>query len=563
MSRLVSMLIPTVLIGFVANGQAQLHELVLQAEQSQQSAVHASDDSSPNPKCSFGLRSSIMYHGAEFSPEQLSKLASFLSPPSAQKSRVIGRFRVHYDTLDVDGTQEPPAMLDLSGNRIPNSWEEYVDSVGAIFNHVWEVETSGLGFDAPPLETGEIAYNVYVKNISDYGYTQPEELISGSQSPQRWTSWIGIDNDYRGFYSRGMNGLRVTAAHEFHHAIQVGSYGYRIEDIYFMELTSVWLEDVVYDAVNDYYQYLRGGISTPRGQFLYPGNAFTCFTNCASGTVAYSRVVWAKYIEQRFGRDKMRQIWDMIRQVQSIPAMDLALRGSGSSFRQAFLEWTVWNANTGPSADTIRFYQEGRAYPPIRTAARIEFTPPQRSVDAAVQPISSHYQPVLVRGDTMLACISNINLAKTYSVEDLSFEYHMQEQSETGFKQLSNGLYVKLNVPDPENWATQESVSNIVEDVVVFPNPVNVKGESRVRFRLPTASASTAMLHVFSASLDRVFARSITVEYALVGGAQSTEARLVWDLHSDRGDAVATGVYFFVIDVDNRQYSGKFAVVRE
>ena len=56
-----------------------------------------------------------------------------------------------------------------------------------------------------------------------------------------------LDNDYaRSQYGIApINSLRVTAAHEFFHAIQ---FAYDVdEDLWFMEGTATWVEDEVYD----------------------------------------------------------------------------------------------------------------------------------------------------------------------------------------------------------------------------------------------------------------------------------------------------------------------------
>ena len=46
----------------------------------------------------------------------------------------------------------------------------------------------------------------------------------------------------------------MTAAHEFFHAIQ---FAYDVaEDLWFMEGTATWVEDEVYDAINDNLQFL-------------------------------------------------------------------------------------------------------------------------------------------------------------------------------------------------------------------------------------------------------------------------------------------------------------------
>ena len=64
-----------------------------------------------------------------------------------------------------------------------------------------------------------------------------------------------LDNDYaRQYGTAPIDALRVTAAHEFFHAIQ---FAYDVgEDLWFMEGSATWVEDEVYDAINDNYQFL-------------------------------------------------------------------------------------------------------------------------------------------------------------------------------------------------------------------------------------------------------------------------------------------------------------------
>ena len=93
--------------------------------------------------------------------------------------------------------------------------------------------------------------------------------------------------------NRGLPGLRVTLAHELHHAIQIGNYGYWESDQYFYVMTSVWMEDAVYTDVNDYYQYLRSS----SGHFRHPEISFT-----SNDFVVYSRGIWCQFLEKKFGR---------------------------------------------------------------------------------------------------------------------------------------------------------------------------------------------------------------------------------------------------------------------
>lgn len=53
--------------------------------------------------------------------------------------------------------------------------------------------------------------------------------------------------------------LKVTMGHEFYHAIQFGydyNFAYTYQGINFAEATAVWVEDVLFDSVDDYALYI-------------------------------------------------------------------------------------------------------------------------------------------------------------------------------------------------------------------------------------------------------------------------------------------------------------------
>ena len=515
-------------------------------------ALRRATGSGLDGKCGLGLALAIRDNWSSFSSDQKRRLQAVLEPPPTQKSRILGRFRIFYDTTGFHA----PALLAGGSIRIPNSYEAYVDSVGAAFNHVWEYEIGVLGYDEPPFEFGQDSYNIYVQELGQslYGLTQDVEQIPGG-GPPRYTSYIEIDNDFLGFFSAGIAGLQVTAAHEFHHAIQLGAYGYwGTSDVYFLEITSTWMEDVVFDEVNDYYQYLETLSGSPLGQFLTPDISFTL----SDPSVEYSRAVWGKFIEKRFSRDVMRRSWEAIRSVPAFPALDIALTAAGSSFRSAFLEFSYWNFRTGTNADTANFYTEGKSYPDIAMRAEVSYIPPGLAIADSVGAVSSAYHPIRLPQGSMIAIISNLNGSLAGSLSRFGFVYSLGESSSGGAKQLSNGLYAALIVGDPRNWSSQETVPSVVPEVVVFPNPFSPKENKPLKFRLPSASQPTARLDIFRSSFDRVFSGDRPVIQL-----RPLEPGIEWDGHDTDRDAVGTGVYFFVISVDDREYTGKFTVIKE
>ncbi len=505
-------------------------------------------------KCGLQLSFDVIEHWKEFSELQKQHLMILLAPPSRQKSRVIGHFKIFYDTTGF----EAPALVSttLGCQRLPNTVEQYIDSVGKYFNEVWDLEINSLGYAQPPLQNDNTYWiDVHELGFGLYGRTFPDPNPLNSGNPSRYKTYIEIDNDFCDVYpsSRGIPGLKVTAAHEFHHAIQLGAYGtWGLVDYYFNEITSTWMEDVAYNDVDDYYQYLTNSLSQ-QSQFSYPSKRFTEY----NGSIEYSRAIWGKFIEKRYSPNIMLRSWENMRMNTSIQAIDQALTEAGGSFRQAFLEWSLWNNNTGPNCDTVKYYSEGINYPPMRVRNVAQYTPPQRIILDSIQVLSSVYHPVIIDNAQMMVIISNVNTATiTSALQGLS--YTIAESGDETFKHLSNGVHVKLNVSDPQRWSTQESVPSVVNDVLVYPNPYLSNGTNVVHFRLPPVVDTYASLSVFSGALERLISKELPIREI-----QPSEPYITWDGKGERHEQANSGIYFYVITVDNKQYTGKFALIRK
>jgi hypothetical protein len=511
-------------------------------------------------KCGFWMSEQISEHWNNFSVEQRKRLKELLALGTAQVDTIIGNFRILYDTTGLG----EPALLDENFDRIPHTARAYVDSVGNYLNYVWNYLIDTLGYESPPFQHGNAYYLISIEELGStlYGETRwdlDEDLING-YNPPRYTSYIRIDNDYYGFIqSPGMAGMKVTLAHELFHAIQIGSYGIRSTDVFFYEISSTWMEDVLFTDVNDYYQYLSNS-PLRRSQFSCPDAGFVR----ADGSIEYSRCVWGKFVEKKYSRDVMLSAWNYMRLWNAINALDRALLDRGSSFRTAFREWTQWNLNTGIGADTVKYYTEGRNYPLIVKNPVIVYSQTTRAFADTVDAISSIYQPVCVvqnLPDTcsdatrMTVTVMNINMPGAYSSGPFSFRYEMTPSGDNSYRKLSNGIYVRLEVPDEANWFAEETIPTITQEVIVYPNPYN--GNSALHFNLPPVQSSDAILSVFSASMDRIYSSDIAIS------SISSVPVISWDGKISDGGRLSSGIYIYIISVDGKKYTGKFAVVRK
>ncbi len=267
-------------------------------------------------------------------------------------TRQGGDFKLHYTVVGPDSV----ATLDQNQNGTP----DFVEDVALAFENSLAVATGQLNYQLPPGDNGIDGpeYDVYVHNLGRgiYGYTVPEDNITGTLADDK-TSYIQIDNDFDvGFFTKGLAGAQVTAAHELLHAIQ---FGYRdakfLNEYFYYELCSSWIEDVIYDEINDYYASVPGYLKrtdNPINQYD-PRTSFN-----------YGAAIWNHFLVERFNDvDVVRQSWvRMLAGDFVVDAIVASIENMGVNFEDAFAEFALWNYFTGNRADAASYYEEGQHF---------------------------------------------------------------------------------------------------------------------------------------------------------------------------------------------------------
>lgn len=264
-----------------------------------------------------------------------------------------GKFLVHWDET---GTNAVPSA-DISANGVP----DYVDSAMVYLDTAWEEYINQMGYAAPPNEHGLPAstYSIFFTDFPYYGLTTATGVDIPALPGTNWSSYLELENDYAEsyFFSRGLEGLKVTVAHEFHHAIQFG-YNVRSQDFFYYEMTSTWLEDYFYDDVNDYIQYLDSFYSNI-------GNySFDSFI----GLYPYGNSIYLHMTDKKFGPGFVKNTWDEIKNQSALNAISRVLEnpGYGSSWGISLAEYGRWLWFTGARSDNYQFFDEGDLYPQVQ-----------------------------------------------------------------------------------------------------------------------------------------------------------------------------------------------------
>ncbi len=274
----------------------------------------------------------------------------------------------------VESGANAPDLTDADTDGVP----DWIETVVETYTYVITTDADALGYqrvksdEASEDNGGNGIADVYLADIGDngiYGYctTDDPNLQDIGDSYQGWdvSAYCVIDEDFHPSQfpvNTPTENLQVTAAHEYFHAIQ---FGYDVgEDGWFFESTAAWIEDVLYDDVNDNYQYLsQSAITYPDLPIDWDSNEFPLLVY---GGWLYFRFI-TEYLAEgtTVANDAVRMMWERAafraahpedRDDYSIKAVKNELKGRGHDFTETFADFAAANWMPGT------FYEEGAAY---------------------------------------------------------------------------------------------------------------------------------------------------------------------------------------------------------
>ena len=256
------------------------------------------------------------------------------------------------------GDDRPPSA-DSNNDQVP----DWVDKTVTEMETVWNYEINTLGYRPPltderaSIDDDGVNFDVYLSDIGSrglYGYcTVDDSRTRTGYDFGDYAAYCVLDNDFarREFPTNSpRENLQVTAAHEFFHAVQ---FAYdALEDAWFMEGSAAWIEDEVYDSVNDNRQYLSSS------QFRKP----TVPLDASRGFGVYGSWGYLRYLTDRFNPDVIRKAWERADfspggpDDYSIQALDRVI-SQQTNFRTVMGDFAL--ALNAPGA----FITEGRTWP--------------------------------------------------------------------------------------------------------------------------------------------------------------------------------------------------------
>lgn len=481
-----------------------------------------------------------------------------------------GHFVINYQT---EGSNAIP-QYDRNQNLIP----DYLEFVANAFDRAWEIEIDSLGFRPPPDSLGNPVeqYPVFCKNLSQYGSTffDTEDEIAALPG-NNFTSFIEINLSFP-FVThypvtdpivRDSMAIAVTAAHEFNHALQLG-YHIRIEDsggffdfpdLWFIESSATYMEEVVAPEVNDYLQYLPD----------YYETTDRSLNDNESLSHIYGEVLLDIMLGNFHGKSITREVWEEIPNQNAVASLNTVLERRGSSLNGELPKLAGWMFFGGTFAVSGKYFADAAQFPePLffqtesystgvqkvtegelpQLAFRFYRTPatPWSRVNHFISPadLKENWFGVLAQPQTGLFTVApplvfTQNLVS--SAEGYSYSIVGRGWEKTSEGAAESSLFEMF---------VEGSQQELTAAVSVYPNIVRAEsGFEKVVFgNLPRG----ARVEIFDSS-GRHVKTIMPGEFKQVA---------YWNLKTEQGRSVANGIYIYVVKSDQVSEQGKLIVVR-
>jgi hypothetical protein len=380
-------------------------------------------------------------------------LKQYLSRPNLDSSHVSpeGHFRIHYK---IEGTHAVDSADIDPANGIP----DYVDWIAQYSDSSYRCMHDNLGYLYPPSDDtvgGDSLYDIYLMEMPYYGYTQPE-----TPGPETWDDWISymvVHRNFDGFPpNEDPEGLqkgaaKVTCAHEYFHSTQM-AYNL-LSDMWYMEVSSTWMEEICYPEVNDNYNYLPEFFNYPH---LALGDSYNYHE--------YGSFIWNRFLDNRFDTTLIRSIWEnLIEDDDAYAVINSTLQNYNSSLYDAFKEFAVWNWCTY-NYDDGNHYTDGADYPvTIDLVGTITFYP------------TGDLQPYLAKRPDGLSA----NYIRFHEFGDVIGDFVLSFDGQDGYHWGANVIlaepgnnYTFTEIPLNETYAGSLLVSEVELYDYIILNPV-------------------------------------------------------------------------------------------
>ena len=524
------------------------------------------------------------------------KLTSSARPQNLDQYTDDGFFRFHY-TLQGSDAVSP---IDSNQNQIP----DYIDLIITTFKSIGNEYFEKLGYPRPPSDHyytrtdngGSDHYDIYIFNLESgyYGYVQAENYANAEslfnkgdnefslniKESRGMTTFMALRNNYKDFSGNEKNIIEVTSAHEFFHAIQYGYDGW--EAGWLLESTAVFMEEFLYDSINDCYQFLKTFLEKPELSINHS-------TDRGYGSYIYFSYLDEHYVDRNFVKKVFVNSvsYDSYDQDYSLRNLKEVVLNNGLSFENTMHNFFIANAILDSSSSLEKYRYEEAPFFPIKSPTykktfsdlidssyyfnnqqlesgsslyysvdtkdsnfvNLDIEILSKNTNSTTFRLTTIFKDSLLNFDIKTQNIQKINVANTEKVDFLVSAFNMENKNVSfDFKISKNSQSLLDSTKLAINMINNPKSFTLYEN---YPNPFNPN--TTLRFDIPENSDVTISIYNMLGQKVKNFNMP-----RLSAGYHSIQ----WDGTNQSGVSIGAGVYFYQLQTKNIVKTSKMTLLK-
>ncbi len=454
-----------------------------------------------------------------------------------------GHFLIHYDTSGYHAVPPEYTASDSVPDFVVFAAQYLEDSYGVLHD--------SLGFKLPPADhENSPEIDVY---FSSYFNSYGETFLESEIETDVWTSYLTLStklSDSSAYYTPGLEGLKVTCAHELFHVFQLG-YIFRDQDYFYFEMSSVWFEEYMYPEVDDYHSYFN----------QYSSNWDYAIDH---SSLDYNNVGFNLYIDARHsvpGDNIITAIWDRVLSEPALDAIRTVLTARGGGFADALCNWGSAQVLCYPyAAENFAWpFNDAETLPTISFSRYPEnvITELQAEVSLSSSPMASYYKITEMPGE---AVIFDIGLSEGISAKLICLDGMQSRVYAVGDAPyvIDAGRYedcILVVGSDREDASARIDLTPAPADLItsLYPNPGSPETPVHIEYVL-TQDQQSLRMAVYDLRGRPVLRRDLQEDLRLQGFHT-----LELDLRSRN---LASGIYIFTLRTDTKVLTKKMTFIR-
>ncbi|MFA7326669.1 MAG: MXAN_6640 family putative metalloprotease [Candidatus Kapaibacterium sp.] len=463
-------------------------------------------------------------------------------------------FAIHYNVTGFNAVDNK----DANTNGIP----DYIDSVAYYAELAYQKEVVELGFpfsEIDSMSSGTPMYDIFIKELKNtpyYGAMQPE-TSSFPNNPNFRTSFMVLENDYAEvpkFRTTGIDGLKITIFHEFHHAIQYYMTDNNARVL--AEMTSTFMEYRFFPEILDYMQWVKNWFESPMDMSL---------TNEESADAGYAMAIFFQYTHRKHGDGIQLALWKELTKYRNpVDALNNALISKSSNLQDAFCEFSTWMYYTGDYSSSNDYFLHSTELPEITFTDDVKFNQNELEITAELIPFTFSPTRVLVQSndkstnDTIIVILTNTDLDNARKGQSLRKKatYTLSKNQLSSSQPLSKLSLYFIDDSDTNycNSALEFEGEKGLRYADAYPNPYRLNINESLHIPAPEKSSVYDKINL------EIYTTDMKVVFTGLKKVAVHKGQLVLNLEDNELSGFGDGVYIFKAynDVDSK--IGKFMV---